>query len=90
MPSPSFDKAIAYLQRTAPEAHSWYLLAGNERYPAMQAYTFLDDGTESRVTLDPVTGDVLPATAGGDFFFELHYNLHAGTLGMTTSSLLPA
>ena len=29
-----------------------------------------------------VSGDVLPSTAGGDFFFELHYNLHAGNLGM--------
>ena len=42
----------------------------------------MDDGTETRVALDPVTGEVLPSTAGGDFFFRLHYNLHAGNLGM--------
>lgn len=79
--TPSFDKAVEHLQKTAPDAHSWYLLVG-DRDPALQAYTFMDDGTETRVALDPVTGDVLPSTAGGDFFFTLHYNLHAGNLGM--------
>jgi uncharacterized iron-regulated membrane protein len=24
----------------------------------------------------------VPETAGGDFFFELHWNLHAGTIGL--------
>ncbi|MCC8361958.1 PepSY domain-containing protein [Lysobacter sp. A6] len=78
---PAFDKAVERLQVQAPEAHSWYLLAG-DRDPALQAYTFADDGTETRVALDPETGEPLPSTAGGDFFFELHYNLHAGNLGM--------
>ncbi|WP_162868256.1 PepSY-associated TM helix domain-containing protein, partial [Pseudomonas viridiflava] len=33
-------------------------------------------------TLDPQTGEVLPKTLGGNFWFTLHYNLFGGMLGM--------
>jgi uncharacterized iron-regulated membrane protein len=48
----------------------------------MEAYIALDDGTEIKQALDPASGHPVPPTAGGDFFFTLHYNLHAGAIGM--------
>lgn len=80
--TPAFGAAVDKVRTVAPDAHSWYLLAGSDRNPALQAYTFMDDGTETRAALDPATGEALVPTAGGDFFFTLHYNLHAGNLGM--------
>jgi uncharacterized iron-regulated membrane protein len=85
--TPAFGAAVDSVKLTAPDAHSWYLAAGNERNPALQAYTFMDDGTETRTALDPVSGTPLVPTAGGDFFFELHYNLHAGNLGLMIVAL---
>lgn len=43
-----------------------------------------EDGTgkRGRAEFDPATGQVMPKTLGGEFFFTLHYNLHAGTIGM--------
>ena len=82
--APAFDKAVEYLQKKAPDAHSWYLLVG-DRDPALQAYTFMDDGTETRVALDPVTGDVLPSTAGGDFFFSCTTTCTPATSACTSS-----
>ncbi|WP_374605384.1 PepSY-associated TM helix domain-containing protein [Arenimonas sp.] len=79
---PRFDAAIARTAAMHPVAHSWYVLAGNERNRATRNFAFFDDGSHWHETLHPVTGEPLPDVAGGDFFFELHYNLHAGNPGM--------
>ncbi|HEV8695962.1 MAG TPA: PepSY-associated TM helix domain-containing protein [Lysobacter sp.] len=79
---PRFDAAMALSNKQAPEANVWWAHAGGTRERAMESYIALDDGTEIKQALDPNTGEPVPATAGGDFFFTLHYNLHAGTIGM--------
>lgn len=79
---PSFDKAIAQSRQRAPEAHAWYVVAGNARERAMESYIYFDDGSVIKEALDPRTGERVTGTAGGEFFFTLHYNIHAGNLGM--------
>ena len=79
---PHFDAAFALSRENAPDAHVWWAHAGTDRDRAVESYYVLDDGTESKVAHDPNSGELLPGTAGGDFFFTLHYNLHAGMLGM--------
>jgi uncharacterized iron-regulated membrane protein len=79
---PGFDAAMAWAKTQAPDAHAWWAHAGSERDRALKAYIALDDGTEITRALDPRTGVAVPDTAGGSFFFTLHYNLHAGTIGM--------
>lgn len=39
-------------------------------------------GERGRAVFDPASGEAMPDTLGGEFFFTLHYNLHAGTIGM--------
>lgn len=77
-----FDDAFAISREQAPDAHVWWAHRGNERDRAIESYWTLDDGTGGRTTLDPASGEPIPGTAGGDFFFTLHYNLHAGFPGM--------
>lgn len=77
-----FDAAFALSRQRAPDAHAWWAHTGGPRDPAIVSYTLLDDGTQTKVALDPATGEPLPGTAGGEFFFTLHYNLHAGRWGM--------
>lgn len=79
---PGFDAAMAWAKTQAPEAHAWWAHAGTARDRAVKAYIALDDGSEITRALDPRTGVPVPDTAGGSFFFTLHYNLHAGTIGM--------
>lgn len=78
----SFDTAVVEMRRRAPDAHAWYLQAPSARDPLVKATWYLDDGSYDTVVFDPTSGRPLPATAGGEFFFTLHYNLHVGTLGM--------
>lgn len=77
-----FDAAMDWAQAQAPDAHAWWVHAGTARDRAMKASIALDDGSQISRALDPGTGAVLADTAGGSFFFTLHYNLHAGTAGM--------
>ncbi|MFZ5655980.1 MAG: PepSY-associated TM helix domain-containing protein [Pseudomonadota bacterium] len=81
-PAPKFDAAMAQLRERAPDAHVWWAHAPHARERAMEAYWMLDDGTRGKLTLDPRDAMPAPETAGGEFFFELHWNLHAGTIGM--------
>ncbi|WP_082611346.1 PepSY-associated TM helix domain-containing protein [Lysobacter sp. Root916] len=79
----SFARAIASAQRDAkPHAHALYVTAPTQRERATSAYVYYDDGSYDERGLNPATGERLADTAGGDFFFTLHYNLHAGTIGM--------
>lgn len=41
-----------------------------------------ETGTRGKVAFDPRSGKPMPDTVGGEFFFTLHYNLEAGTIGM--------
>jgi uncharacterized iron-regulated membrane protein len=77
-----FDPAFAQLSALAPDAHVWWAHVSGPRERGMEAYWMMDDGSQGKRTLHPVTGQAIPSTAGGEFFFELHWNLHAGTWGM--------
>lgn len=79
---PGFDAAIQRLRQQAPATVALYLVAANPRERAMEAYVYSADGRYARQALNPRTGARVPDTAGGEFFFTLHYNLYAGTIGM--------
>ncbi len=82
-PQPTqFDAAFARVRERAPDAHVWWAHVSGERKRGVEAFWFNDDGSQGQVLLDPRTGDEVPATAGGQFFFQLHYDLHAGFPGM--------
>ncbi|WP_137939336.1 PepSY-associated TM helix domain-containing protein [Chitinivorax sp. B] len=78
----NYDQAAAQLHRIMPNAHAWYINPPNEREPTTSIGWFNEGETFQRRALSPVDGQLLPDTAGGNFFFELHYNLHAGTIGL--------
>ena len=80
--TPKFDAAIERSRERSPQAHAWYVIAGSDRDRAMKSYVYFDDGSYRIEALDPNSGKKLPDTAGGEFFFTLHYNLHAGNIGM--------
>ena len=82
-PQPTrFDEAFATLRERAPDAHVWWAHVSGERKRGIEAFWHNDDGSHGQVLLHPGTGDEVPATAGGQFFFRLHYDLHAGLIGM--------
>ncbi|WP_298577862.1 PepSY-associated TM helix domain-containing protein [uncultured Luteimonas sp.] len=77
-----FDAAFARVREQAPDAHVWWAHVSGERKRGMEAFWFNDDGSEGHVLLDPRDGGEIPASGPGQFFFELHYDLHAGLWGM--------
>src|SRR5690606_33549384 len=77
-----FDAAFARVREQAPDAHVWWAHVSGERKRGMEAFWFNDDGSEGHVLLDPRDGGEIPASGPGQFFFELHYDLHAGRWGM--------
>src|SRR5690606_19157961 len=82
-PQPTrFDDAFATLRERAPDAHVWWAHVSGERKRGIEAFWHNDDGSHGQALLHPGTGDEVPATAGGQFFFRLHYDLHAGLVGM--------
>ncbi|NZA25180.1 PepSY domain-containing protein [Luteimonas sp. SJ-92] len=82
-PQPTqFDAAFARVREHAPDAHVWWAHVSGERKRGMEAFWFNDDGSEGHVLLDPRDGSRIPASGPGQFFFELHYDLHAGLWGM--------
>lgn len=63
--------------------HAYWMHGPTERAPYWQLGWEEDGtGTRGRAVFDPGSGQRLPDTLGGDFFFTLHYNLHAGQIGM--------
>lgn len=65
------------------ELHAFWLHPPTEREPYWQLGWEVDgSGVYGRRLFAPSTGEVLPDTQGGTFFFSLHYQLHAGTVGM--------
>ncbi len=77
------DGAMAQLQKIAkPHPHAYYLTLPGERNKALQGGVYYDSGDPDLVSLDPATGQAIPRTAGGEFFFTLHFNLHSPVWGM--------
>ena len=82
-PAVGVDQVHAALVERAPKAHAYWMLPPTERGPYWTAGWVPSDLSAFRSFLiDAQTGEELPKTVGGGFFFELHYALHAGTLGI--------
>lgn len=63
--------------------HAYWIHGPTERAPYWKLGWEEDEaGVRGQAAFDPRSGDVMPETVGGEFFFTLHYNLHAGTIGM--------
>lgn len=79
---PAVERVLADLQKEHGDAHAWYVYLPTQRFPALKGGAYHDDGRYEVRAYDAATGAKLRDTAGGEFFFTLHYNLHAGTIGM--------
>jgi len=65
------------------ELHAYWMHPPTTREPYWQlGWEEHDSGERGRKLFAPATGEALPDTLGGNFFFSLHYQLHAGTFGM--------
>ncbi|BAN50443.1 PepSY domain-containing protein [Metapseudomonas resinovorans] len=79
----SLDQVRDILLAKAPDAHAIWIRPPSEREPFFWAgYEPADESEFVRLALDPATGEVMPETVGGLFFFTLHYDLNAGMIGM--------
>ncbi|PRB77530.1 PepSY domain-containing protein [Pseudomonas sp. MYb185] len=63
--------------------HAYWMHGPTDRAPYWQLGWEEDaTGVRGKAAFDPANGQRLADTLGGEFFFTLHYNLHAGQLGM--------
>ncbi|KAI3591187.1 iron-regulated membrane protein [Cupriavidus sp. U2] len=82
-------RAVAFLQREAPDAERWFITLPDERNPAISMFWLRpakpeDAGKPNRArletrTLDAVSGEPIPGarqTRGGEFLYRLHFDLH--------------
>ncbi|EEF93383.1 hypothetical protein CATMIT_01987, partial [Catenibacterium mitsuokai DSM 15897] len=74
------DGAVAEGVEGTPDAY--YITLPGERSKSLQGGVYYDVGDPDLFNLDPATGKQIPETAGGEFFFTLHFNLHSPTWGM--------
>ncbi|MDF3937190.1 PepSY-associated TM helix domain-containing protein [Pseudomonas citronellolis] len=82
-PQVDVDQVHAALVERAPKAHAYWMLPPSERMPYWTAGWVPSDLSEFKsFLLDAQTGEQLPQTVGGQFFFDLHYGLHAGMPGI--------
>jgi uncharacterized iron-regulated membrane protein len=82
-PAPvSMDAALHTLREMAPHAETVFVRPPSARDPSIHGFVFEPGKPYIDVALDPHNGRLIPATAGGTFFFTLHYNLQAGDIGM--------
>lgn len=79
---PAVEQVLDALQKEQAGAHAWYVYLPTQRFPALKGGAYHDDGRYEAHAYDAATGAKLQDTAGGEFFFTLHYNLHAGDIGM--------
>jgi len=79
---PSMDAAAKTLRGMAPNAETLYLRPPSDRDPSIRGFAFEPGKPYIDVALNPRDGALIPPTVGGNFFFVLHYNLQAGTLGI--------
>jgi uncharacterized iron-regulated membrane protein len=80
----SADQVRGWLQtRVQDRLHAFWMHGPTEREPYWRLGWEVD-GTERMhdIAFDPASGQPMPETVGGDFFFCLHYTLHAGTPGL--------
>jgi uncharacterized iron-regulated membrane protein len=78
----SLDAAAATLRSMAPHAETLYLTPPSARDPSIHGFVFEPGKPYIDVALNPRDGTLIPATVGGAFFFDLHYSLQAGELGV--------
>ncbi len=65
------------------ELHAFWMHGPTSREPYWRLGWEIDKTEEMHnIAFDPQSRQPMPETLGGGFFFELHYNLHGGTLGM--------
>ncbi len=77
------DQVRQAMLAKAPDAHAIWIRPPSEREPFYWAgYEPADESEFVRFALDPATGEAMPETVGGLFFFTLHYDLNAGRIGM--------
>lgn len=78
------DRAVAGMQKLAPDASSWTINLPNERQTAVEV-TWRPQGAPQgregakRAQLDAATGEVIPVreTRGGSFLYRFHFELYA-------------
>ena len=73
----AIQTAYQYLEQHAPDAKTWFMNVANEQKPVNQIYWQRSDGAYENKTLNPNTGQELnlAKTQGGDFFYQLHFQL---------------
>ncbi|UPQ84351.1 PepSY domain-containing protein [Pseudomonas knackmussii] len=78
------DDVSRWVQTNVKETlHAYWMHGPTEREPYWRLGWEEDgSGTRGRVAFDPRSAEPMPETVGGEFFFTLHYNLQAGTVGM--------
>lgn len=71
-------RMVQTMQSIAPGAPSWYFILPTARHDTAKAYWQNTQGAWEHVVLDAATGEPFPArkTAGGDFFYLFHLQLH--------------
>lgn len=69
--------AYQYLEQQAPDAKTWFMNVANQQKPVNQIYWQRPNGAYENKTLNPNTGQELnlAQTQGGDFFYQLHFQL---------------
>ncbi|GAB2561481.1 PepSY domain-containing protein [Dyella jejuensis] len=78
----SMDAAAASLRAMAPHAGTFYLEPPTSRDPSIHGLVFEPGKPYIDVAFNPHDGQLIPGTVGGTFFFTLHYDLEAGTIGV--------
>ena len=82
-PVASAEAAVRFLQRTAPDAASWFITPPNSRSATTQVYWQPGDGTKPRkrgetsAVLDQNGQEISTReTRGGFFLYRFHFDLH--------------
>lgn len=82
-PVASAEGAVRFLQRTAPDAKSWYISPPNSRSATTQVYWQPGDGAkpakrgETSAVLDRSGWEISTReTSGGFFLYRFHFDLH--------------
>ncbi|MBC9252014.1 hypothetical protein A9179_17215 [Pseudomonas alcaligenes] len=78
------DDVRAWVQRNVKdELHAFWMHPPTEREPYWRLGWEIDKTEQiHNVAFDPASHQPMPETLGGGFFFELHYALHAGNIGI--------
>ncbi|UVE16891.1 PepSY domain-containing protein [Pseudomonas sp. LS44] len=82
--SMSADEVRSWVQQNVKDdLHAFWMHGPTAREPYWRLGWEVNKTEEiHNVAFDPLSKAPMPETLGGEFFFTLHYNLHAGTIGM--------